>query len=131
MEPAKAIINLKDGIIELEGPVEFVEKYLNTYQSIFTEGAGEEEGEDHEGEKGARVAQRARRGPCIEAIRNDLEVGFFDKPKSPEAVKTRLTEQGVTCTSPAVKAGLKLMVQEGRMSRVRRGRAFDYQRSGQ
>ena len=31
MEQAKVVMNLKEGIIELEGPLEFVQKYLDTY----------------------------------------------------------------------------------------------------
>jgi hypothetical protein len=33
MDEAKAIINIKEGIIELSGPVDFVRQYLDRYQS--------------------------------------------------------------------------------------------------
>jgi len=31
MDQAKAVIKLNEGIIELEGPIEFVERYLERY----------------------------------------------------------------------------------------------------
>ena len=31
MDTVKAIINIKEGVLELEGPQEFVEKYLDLY----------------------------------------------------------------------------------------------------
>jgi len=31
MDQAKAVINLSEGIIQLEGPVEFVQRYLEKY----------------------------------------------------------------------------------------------------
>ena len=31
MDQAKAVINLNEGIIQLEGPVEFVRRYLEKY----------------------------------------------------------------------------------------------------
>ncbi len=34
----KALINLKDGTIQLEGPQKFVEKYLDKYKSIIERG---------------------------------------------------------------------------------------------
>ena len=32
MDTVKAVINVKEGVIELEGPQEFVEKYLELYR---------------------------------------------------------------------------------------------------
>ena len=32
MDEARVVINLKEGIIELQGPVDFVRHYLDTYQ---------------------------------------------------------------------------------------------------
>ena len=34
MDQAKAIINLNEGVIQLEGPVEFVERYLEKYAPV-------------------------------------------------------------------------------------------------
>jgi hypothetical protein len=37
MDEARVVINLKEGIIELEGPVDFVRHYLDMYQSAILE----------------------------------------------------------------------------------------------
>jgi hypothetical protein len=37
MDEARVVINLKEGIIELEGPVDFVRHYLDMYQSTILE----------------------------------------------------------------------------------------------
>ena len=98
MDQAKAIINLNEGIIQLEGPVEFVQCYLERYAPAMkgvstpaplTDGAA----------KQTRTRGRGRggRASCARAIRAEIKTGFFDEAKSTKAVRERLTEKGISC----------------------------------
>ena len=129
MDQAKAIINLNEGIIQLEGPVEFVQLYLERYapavkglpptapRTAVSEAAKE-----------ARGRKRGGRLSRTRAIRGEIKAGFFDEPKSTQAVRERFAERGVVCSRGLLRAGLKKAIQEGRLSTAGRGRGLVYSR---
>ena len=139
MDEAKVVINLKEGIIELQGPVDFVRHYLDTYQPAIKglQGLPKEVAASPEQTKavprkrkaapGTRTAKR-KRASCIGSIRSDLEAGFFDEPRSTGEVKQRLSEAGLTFTDNGVRASLKRLSLAGSLDIVRKGRSVRYQR---
>ena len=132
MDQAKAVIKLNEGIIELEGPVEFVERYLERYGSAIRGlPAMEPQRASPPRAVKARGKVRGGQGSCTRAIRAEVKAGFFDEPKSTRAVKERLTEKGVSCSSGLLRTSLKKVVDEGRLSPTGRGRARVYSRTGE
>ncbi|MBI4303836.1 MAG: hypothetical protein HY665_05815, partial [Chloroflexi bacterium] len=74
MDQAKAIINLNEGIIQLEGPVEFVRLYLEKYApatKVISTSTSEA------GSPGKQLATRRRpkggRRSCTRAIRAEIK----------------------------------------------------------
>lgn len=92
MDQAKAIVNLKEGLIDLEGPVEFVREYLNRFaaKGLKTTLKGIEVTPAEEGvkikAKALRRKKRSRTGhmSSVEAVRAEAEAGFFNEPRSRE-----------------------------------------------
>ena len=132
MDQAKAVINLNEGIIELEGPVEFVERYLERYGSAI-KGLPAMEPKRASPPRGVKARGKARGGQrsCARAIRAEIKAGFFDESRSTRAVKERLTEKRVSCSSGLLRTSLKKIVDEGRLSPAGKGRARVYNRTGE
>ena len=132
MDQAKVIINLNEGIIELEGPVEFVERYLERYGSAI-KGLLTAEPQRAGPPRAVRARGKARGGQssCTRAIRAEVKAGFFDEHKSARAVKERLAEKGVSCSTGLLRTSLKKIVDEGRLSPTGKGRARMYNRTGE
>ena len=132
MDQVKAVIKLNEGIIELEGPVEFVERYLERYGSAIRGlPAMEPQRASPQGDVRARGKARGGQRSCTRAIRAEIKAGFFDEPRSTRAVKERLTEKGVSCSTGLLRTSLKKVVDEGRLSPTGRGRARVYNRTGE
>lgn len=136
MDQAKAVINLKEGVIQLEGPVEFVREYLDLYRPA---GAAAPQGTQPAPKKGVparatvpvrRRRGRAKRGLCTDTIRTEVELGFFAQPKSTQEVKQRLIEKGITCNNNAIRMSLKRLSNSGLLAMQKEGRAVRYRRSG-
>ena len=140
MDQAKVVINIKEGVIELEGPVDFVRHYLDTYQSAIKElqvprdvavvaGQGKPKASPRK-RKEVPVAKagKGERGSCTRAIRSHLEAGFFDEPRSTSAVKQKLSETGLACTDSNVRASLGRLVRSGSLGATGRSRSLRYHR---
>ena len=139
MDEARVVINLKEGIVELQGPVGFVRHYLDMYQPAIKGlqglprdvAATPEKTKPLPRERKVADAAKARKGKrtsCIGVIRSDLEAGFFDKPRSTHEIKQRLSEAGLTFTENGVRANLRRLSLAGALDVVRRGRSVRYQR---
>ena len=132
MGQVKVVINLSEGIIELEGPVEFVECYLERY-GVAIKGLPAAEPQHAGPPRVVKARGKARGGQrsCTRAIRADIKAGFFDEPRLTRSVKERLTEKGVSCSTGLLRTSLKKVVGEGRLSPTGRGRARVYSRIGE
>ncbi len=140
MDDARVVINIKEGVIELQGPVDFVRHYLDTYQFAIKELQGLPKDIAVRPEKPKALPRKRKeaprrktgrrvRGSCTEAIRSYLEAGFFDEPRSTSEVKQKLRETGVACTDGAVRAGLKRLAQSGSLGTTGKGRSLRYHKS--
>jgi hypothetical protein len=142
MDEARVVINLKEGIIELQGPVDFVRHYLDTYQPAIKglQSLPKEVAVSPEKAKAlprkrktAPLAQakKAQRISCMGAIRSDLEAGFFDEPRSTGDVKQRLSEAGFNFTDSNVRNSLRRLAKSGALDTTGRGRTLRYHRPKQ
>ena len=127
MDQAKAIINLNEGTIQLEGPVEFVRHYLEMYAPAVKRlpttaprtaisGAAEQ----------VRGRLRGTQRSCTRAIRAEIKAAFFDEPKSTQAVRDRLIDKGVVCSSSMLRITLKKATEEGKRIMSGKGRGIVY-----
>ncbi len=132
MDEAKIVMNLKEGIIELQGPVEFVQHYLDTYQ--FAIKGLQVLNKSAVSELEAKASPRKRKGllrskpketkrtSSVVAIRSFLQDGFFDEPRSAREVRQRLNEVGVALTSNAIRTSLGKLSVAGLLARVTNGK---------
>ena len=139
MDEARVVINLVEGIVELQGPPDFVRHCLDMYQPAIkgllglpSEAAAEPEKTKplpRDGKVPAVAgARQGKQTSCMGVIRNDLEAGFFDKPRSIGEIKQRLSEAGITVTDSGVRANLRKLSTAGLLDVVRRGRSVRFQR---
>jgi hypothetical protein len=138
MGEAKAVIDLKEGIIELEGPVDFVRHYLEMYRPAIkglqrapraaTVGP-EKPSRSRRGRKSTGAAG-VKRVSCTAAIRNELEAGFFDEPKTTGDIKRRLGEAGFEFNDGNVRNSLKRLTDAGVLSANGEGGTLRYSKPG-
>ena len=129
MEQAKAVINLKEGVIQLEGPVEFVRHYLDIYRFSIRELQGAAEDVAATKERRASAVGRsegAKPVSCSSAVREEFESGFFAEPRSVRETSQRLIEKGITCTSESIRMALNRLCGEGLADRVKKKGLFQY-----
>ncbi len=142
MDEARVVINLNEGIIELQGPVDFVRHYLDTYQPAIKGLQSLPKNLAVSPEKAkalprkrkvapAAKAEKGKRASCTGAIRSDLEAGFFDEPRSTGEVKQRLSETGFTFTDSNVRNSLRRLAKSGVLGTSGRGTSLRYQRAKQ
>jgi hypothetical protein len=135
MDEAKVLIDLKEGIIELQGPVDFVRHYLELYRPAIKgfRGLPPEKAATPRGRKRAAPAKagQAKRVTGTRAIISSLEAGFFDEPRSTSEVKQRLSEAGFGFTDNNVRSSLRRLVQSGALGATGKGVTLRYQRRGQ
>jgi len=139
MDEARVVINLKEGIVELQGPPDFVRHCLDMYRPTIQGLQGLPQGAAVRAEKAQPLPEkrkaaavikprRGRRASGIGTLRSDLEAGFFDKPRSTEEVKRRLSDADLTLTDSGVRMNLRRLRLDGLLDTVRKGRSVRYQR---
>lgn len=139
MDEARVVINLKEGIVELQGPADFVQHCLDMYGPGITGLLGLPQDAAAAPET-ARVLPRKRRATAVikprglkratvmGTIRSNLEAGFFDKPRSTGEIKQRLSDAGLTFTDSGVRANLRRLTLDGLLDAVKKGRSVRFQR---
>ena len=142
MDEARAVMNLKEAIIELQGPVDFVQHYLDTCQ-LAIKGLQNLPKDIAVSEQKAKSSPRKRKGvprskagetkraTGAGAIRGYLQEGFFDEPRSTREVKQRLNDAGLTRTSNAIRMTLEKLSVAKLLDRLTKGRSVRFQRAVQ
>jgi hypothetical protein len=132
MDQAKAIINLNEGIIELEGPVEFVRHYLEMYAPAVKRPLPASSQTAVSGvAKKARGRRKGSQRSCTRAIRGEIKAGFFDEARSTQVIRERLAERGVVCSTGVLRSGLKKAVADGRLVTAGRRRGLVYSKKAE
>ncbi len=141
MDQAKAIINLKEGVVQLEGPVEFVREYLERFATKGQQGMpkGIQVTPKRKAVKGRekavprpRRAKRRGRGRiiCTDAVRAEVDDGFFNEARATQEIKQHLAEKGLSYSYNSIRLSLKQLVARARLVRSGAGPAVRYRRSG-
>ena len=139
MEDAKVVINLKEGIIEMEGPADFVKHCLDMYRPGIERLLGLPQDAAVAPEKTSRLSpkrkaaavaepRRGKRATVMATIRDDLEAGFFDRPRSIAEIKQRLGDAGLTFTETGVRVNLRKLTLDGLLDAVKKGRSVRFKR---
>lgn len=136
MDIVKATINIKEGVIQLEGPQEFVEKYLNLYRPDASKWKSAISQEREVGTKEEAAAKRTRtraakpKGTpsCLGRIRTIINEDYFKEPRTSTEVMNWLKEQkGATYESGPVTAALTQLIKKGTLRRFKEGKgAYKY-----
>jgi hypothetical protein len=129
VEEVKAAISIGEVSIQLEGPREFVEKYLALYQPIIEKGqiaSSLPQEEETKGEAQASTPKRTRikqpkgAASCMGRVRALISEDYFKEPKTSTEVMNYLREQkGCTYTSGPVTAALNQLIKSGALRRVK------------
>ena len=141
MDEARVVINLKEGIVELQGPADFVQHCLDMYgpairgllglpQDVAARPAKARPLPDKRRTAAVARPRRRKRAAGMAAIQSDLEAGFFDQPRSTDEIKRRLSDAGVTITDSGARANLRRLTLNGLLDAVKEGRSVRYLRRG-
>ena len=138
MEIVKAVINIGEVTIQLEGPQTFVEKYLDQYHSIIEKGltstsishVTSKETKVEKAEKPApkrtRIVRPKAGPPKSEKILELINEGFFKEQRTTADVRERLLEKGVRYESGLTSATLNNLFNSGKLERTGVGRGAKY-----
>ncbi len=133
MDIFKALINIREGLIQLEGSQEFVEKYLDQYKQLIvspqTAKKTIETADITEKEKGktAKRKPRTRTGPtCTQKVQELLDEGYFKQPKTRADVQNEILNKGVRFESKDVSAVLVNFFNQQKLKRTSTGRNAQY-----
>lgn len=132
MDTAKAVINLKEGVIELEGPLEFVEKYLDQYKQLIvsppTAPKTSKTAETTEkGKTPTKRKPRTKTGPtCTQKVQKLLDEGYFKEMRIRADVQTELLNRGTRFESSEVSAALINFFHAGKLKRTGTGTNAQY-----
>ncbi len=129
MDTVKAIINLKEGVLELEGPREFVEKYLELYRPDASKWQGDILKKDEVKPNEKATPKRTRIGKpktgpsCRGRIRTLIDEGYFKEPRTSTEVINWLKEQkAATYGYGPVTAALSTLIKSNDLRRFKQGK---------
>ena len=130
MTEARVFIDLKEGIIELEGPIEFVEKYLTKYAPG---GAVAEPGTEKPAIKRgpgrppkAGKPARKKKVSCDKIVAELNGAGFFGQARGFGAIKAEMTNVDPGCSDNKIRKALKNAIGAGKLSSSGAGRGMKY-----
>jgi hypothetical protein len=127
VEEARVVIDLKEGIIELQGPVNFVKHYLEVYRPAIKRLPREAAASQEELKHSSRTrSAKGKRISCTAAIRKEVKAGFFDQSKTTGDIKWRLNEAGFEFNEGNIRNSLKRLTNLGILSANGKGRGLTY-----
>ncbi len=133
MDIVKATINMKEGVIQLEGPQEFVEKYLELYKQLIVSPptthkiSKTAESAEKEKVKTPKRKPRTKSGPtCTQKVQELLDEGYIKQPKTRADVQSEILDRGTRFSSSEVSAVLINFFNGGKLKRTGTGTKAQY-----
>ncbi|HEY54806.1 MAG TPA: hypothetical protein G4N91_00795 [Dehalococcoidia bacterium] len=133
MDTVKAVISIGEASIQLEGPQEFVEKYLDQYKQLIasppTAPKTSKTAETTEKEKAKTLKRKpgTKTGPtCTQKLRELLDEGYFKQPKTRKDVQGELLKRGSRFSSSEVSSRLINFFNGGELKRTGTGTNAQY-----
>jgi hypothetical protein len=129
MTTARVLIDLQEGIIEIEGPVEFVEKHMTRFLSD-EEASVEDKPVRRRGRpaKTVKSSRKKRKASCGKVISNLLETSFFNKARGFGVIKQEVLKGVPDCSDNLIRNAIKETVASGKLSASGAGRGMKYNR---
>ena len=115
---ARILIDSKEGLIEIEGPVRFVEKYMAKY--AFGPKTPEEVA------KPVEVRPRSSTKTCLKTIRTLLKEGFFVQSRGFNEIKMEFIKKDAGCSDPTLRGALKAVTKKRKLTVIGAGRGTRY-----
>ena len=125
MTEARVFIDLKEGVIELEGPIDFVEKYMAKYAP----GAAPEKPAVKRGPgRPAKAAKpvKKKKVSCDKIIGAMTAEGFFSQGRGFGAIKAEVLKTEPGCSDNKIRKALKNAIAGGKLSASGAGRGMKY-----
>ncbi|MEN8614841.1 hypothetical protein ABFB09_06135 [Dehalogenimonas sp. THU2] len=129
MPEARVLIDLQEGVIELEGPIEFVEKHMALF---IPEMMGVEELEEEKPVvKRGRPAKagkpkKKKRVSCDKIIDALAGEGFFAQPRGFGAIKQEVLKTDPGCSDNKIRQTLKKAIAGEKITASGAGRGMKY-----
>jgi len=115
---ARIMIDSKKGIIEIEGPLRFVEKYMARYA------LGSKTPE--EVVKPPELKPRSSKKTCLKTVRILIKEGFFVQSRSFTDIRAKFMNMDDSCSDGSLRNALKEIVKKRKLSVSGAGRGTRY-----
>ena len=127
MTEARVFIDLKEGVIELEGPIDFVEKYM----AIYAPGATAQVAPEKPAVKRGRPAKagkpvKKKKVNCDKIIGAMTTDGFFSQGRGFGSIKEEVLKTAPECSDNKIRKSLKNAIASGKLSASGAGRGMKY-----
>ncbi|ADJ25714.1 hypothetical protein Dehly_0395 [Dehalogenimonas lykanthroporepellens BL-DC-9] len=129
MVNARILLDLQEGFIEIEGPVEFVEKHMSRFlpDEFETAEAGATSSNRKPG-RPAKMTRKQRKSNCRAVVDSLVAGKFFNRPRNFTAVKKEVLNAVPECSDSVIRSLLKAAVADGRIKAEGFGRGMKYSR---
>ncbi|XUX00929.1 MAG: hypothetical protein TUN42_02780 [Dehalogenimonas sp.] len=130
MTEARVFIDLKEGVIELEGPIEFVEKYMAKYApggatvQTAIEKPTVKRGPGRPPKSGKPA--RKKKVSCDKIVADLTSAGFFGQERGFGAIKLEITRVEPGCSDNKIRKALKNAIAAGKLAASGAGRGMKY-----
>lgn len=126
---ARVFIDLKEGVIELEGPIDFVEKYMAKYAP---NGAAQAVAEQPAVKRGPGRPPKAgrpvkkRKVSCDKIVGGLISADFFSQARGFGVIKTEVVNVAPGCSDNKIRKALKNAITAGKLTASGAGRGMKY-----
>lgn len=129
MAEARVFIDLKEGVIELEGPIDFVEKYMAKYAPGATATVAPEHPVVKRGRgRPAKATKpvKKKKVSCDKIIGGMIKNGFFSESRGFSSIKAEVLNTDGGCSDNRIRRSLKNAIAGAKLSASGAGRGMKY-----
>ena len=127
MADARVFIDLNEGLIEAEGPLDFVKEVIERYlpQGKTAQIIPRKAPRTVEALKPMRKRRRSAEA-CRKTLDVEVQDGFFSKARGFGEIKERLAQSGNECADNAIRTALKKLIEVGNLASSGAARGMRY-----